>query len=327
MKTLIDQPRIGMGCWAIGGHFHAGGTPLGWAGASDDQSRSALSAAYESGIRVFDTAVAYGAGHSERLLGEELSGKADAFFITKFAPLINEQTKEILGEDISPDAIRSSVEASRTRLNRDVIDMLLCHKNTMTVEEAGPVLDTLDDLVAEGKIAAYGWSTDFHSRLAAVTPRANFTAVEHTMNIFFDAPSTGKVAEASNLTQIIRSPLAMGVLTGKFNEGDRVAEGDIRSNTMDWLDYFKDGVVSADHLARLNAIRDLLTAGGRTLGQGALCWLLAKSDRTLPVPGAKTAAQASENAAALGFGPLEPDVMAEIEGLIDRPEEGPERER
>jgi aryl-alcohol dehydrogenase-like predicted oxidoreductase len=147
------------------------------------------------------------------------------------------------------------------------------------------------------------------------------------MNLFFDAPSQHAVAERHGLQQLIRSPLAMGLLTGKFKAGETVAKDDIRANTFEWLDYFKDGRVSDALIARLEAVRDLLKTGGRTPAQGALGWLLARSPKLIPVPGAKTVAQAEENAAALDFGPLPSDVMDAIERLIDRPPEGPARER
>ncbi|MCB0016081.1 MAG: aldo/keto reductase, partial [Anaerolineales bacterium] len=69
-------------------------------------------------------------------------------------------------------------------------------------------------------------------------------------------------------------------------------------------------------MARLAAIRDIITSGGRTLAQGALAWLLARSEQTVPIPGIRTVAQARENAGAMAHGPLTPVQMAEIEGLV-----------
>ena len=78
---------------------------------------------------------------------------------------------------------------------------------------------------------------------------------------------------------------------------------------------------------RRDAVRELLSSDGRTLAQGALAWIWALSPRTVPIPGARTEAQATANAQALDFGPLSPAVMAEIEAVLDRPPEGPPRER
>ncbi len=326
-NPLTDAPRIGMGCWAIGGPLWAGDTPLGYSGTDDAESLRTIQAAWDAGVRVFDTASVYGAGHSEALVGKALGNRAGSVVVSKFGPVFDRQSRQVTGEDVSPAGIRASCEASLSRLARDRIDVLLCHVNTLPVDLVPEVFDTLGALQAEGKIGSYGWSTDFPDRLEAAAGRSGFAAVEYTMNPFFDAPSQHAMAESHALQQLIRSPLAMGLLTGKFAAGDTLAKDDIRSNTLDWLDYFKDGRVADDLIDRLDAVRDLLKTGGRTLGQGALGWLLARSPRVIPVPGAKTVAQAEENAAAMALGPLPDAVMEEIESLIDRPPEGPARER
>jgi aryl-alcohol dehydrogenase-like predicted oxidoreductase len=80
--------------------------------------------------------------------------------------------------------------------------------------------------------------------------------------------------------------------------------------------YFSGGHPAPDWLARLDAVRDVLTSGGRTPAQGALGWLLARSPRTVPIPGIRTVAQAGQNAAALDFGPLTPAQMTDIARLL-----------
>ena len=326
-NPLGGLPRVGMGCWAIGGPTWAGDTPVGYAHTDDDESRRAIEAAWQAGVRIYDTAAGYGAGHSEALLGEVLGNRDGSVIITKFGPLIDREHKQIIGQDISPAAIRTSALASLERLRRDRIDVLLCHVNMMDIADVPAVFDTLETLRAEGVVGSYGWSTDFPERLDAAAGYPGFSTVEHGMNVFFDAPTISGVAERHGVAQVIRSPLAMGLLTGKFHAGQRLGSDDVRSNTFDWLDYFKGGVVSQEHLDRLDRLRDLLTVGGRSLGQGALCWLLAKSPALIPVPGARSAEQVIENAAAMELGPLPAATMAEIESVIDRPPEGPARER
>lgn len=326
-NPLENTPRIGMGCWAIGGPLWAGETPLGYSGTDDAESLRTIEAAWAAGVRVFDTAAVYGAGHSEELLGQVLGNRAGSVVVSKFGPAFDRDTRQVIRDDTSPAAIRASAEASLSRLRRERIDVLLCHVNRLALEDVPEVFDTLEALKAEDKIASYGWSTDFPERLEAAAGWPGFAAVEYTMNLFFDAPSQHAVAERHGLQQLIRSPLAMGLLTGKFEAGESVANDDIRANTFDWLDYFKEGRVSDAMVARLDAVRELLTTGGRMPGQGALGWLLARSPRVIPVPGAKTVAQVEENAAALSFGPLPGAVVDEIERLIDRPPEGSPRER
>ncbi|MDJ0631419.1 MAG: aldo/keto reductase [Rhodobacter sp.] len=325
--VFADCPRVGMGCWAIGGPCEAGGLAVGYGETDDQESRRTIEAAWDAGVRIFDTAAAYGAGHSERLLGETIGNRPDAVVVTKFGPVIDEARRRIVGEALDAGSIRASALASRERLKRDQIEVLLCHKNTLEVSNVPVVFDTLEQLRSEGVIGAYGWSTDFPARLEAAAHYEGFVAVEHAMNVFFDAALISGVANSHQLAQVIRSPLAMGLLTGKFRVGDRVDPSDVRSNTFEWMDYFRGGEVSAAHVAKVEAVRELLTYGGRTVGQGALSWLLGKSSSVFPVPGAKTVEQVRENAKAAALGPLPSSVMGEIEGIIDRPAEGPPRER
>ena len=127
------------------------------------------------------------------------------------------------------------------------------------------------------------------------------------MNVFFDARAMLGVIEPNGLLSINRSPLAMGLLTGKFSANAALPQNDVRVNTFAWMDYFKDGRVSPDFADRVARIRHLLTADGRTLAQGAIGWLLARSPRTLPIPGFRSVRQVEENAAALEKGPLPVD--------------------
>jgi len=118
-----------------------------------------------------------------------------------------------------------------------------------------------------------------------------------------------------DLASINRSPLAMGLLTGKYGAATRLPADDVRA-AQPWVGYFTDGRPAPQWLARLDAIREVLTSGGRTLAQGALCWLLARSPRTVPIPGIRTVTQAEQNAAPLRLGPLTPAEMADITQLL-----------
>jgi aryl-alcohol dehydrogenase-like predicted oxidoreductase len=320
-------PAIGMGCWAIGGPFYAGDQPRGWGKADDRQSVATVHRALDLGIRLFDTACTYGAGHSEEILGQALADRPEAVIVTKFGNRFDPVTKKAASPDASPDAIVLSVEGSLRRLKRERIDLLLFHINAFPAADAVPVFDTLDMLRTAGKIDAYGWSTDFPDRAGAFAGRDGFVAVEHAMNLFVPATAVLQTIEANDLLSINRAPLAMGLLTGKYTARSVLPADDIRSNTMSWLAYFKGGRVAPGFVERLQAVRDLLTADGRTLAQGAIAWLWARSPRTLPIPGCRTPAQAEENFGALARGPLPATVMAEIELMLAREPEGEPRER
>ena len=111
----------------------------------------------------------------------------------------------------------------------------------------------------------------------------------------------------------------MGLLTGKFTSNSTLPKNDVRGQlSPSWMVYFKDGKPNPDWLKRLDAIRQILTSNGRTLAQGALAWLWARSPQTLPIPGFRTVAQVEENAGAMQFGPLTAEQMQEIEGVLAR---------
>ncbi len=327
MSNIRTAPRIGMGCWAIGGMFWKGDLPVGYSGTNDKDSIAAVHAAWAAGVRVFDTSAVYGAGHSETLLGEALNGREDAIIVSKFGHSFDAKTKQMTGSKFDAEYIRNSVAQSRKRLKRDQIDVMLLHLNALPIDDAMSAFDTLEELRADGQIKAFGWSTDFPENVSAMAGREGFAAVQHVMNLFFDAPSLSTAAEEHDLVQLIRSPLAMGILTGNYSDGQKVPDKDVRRIQDGDGDFFNGSSASETYVKQLEAVRDLITVGGRSLTQGALCWLLAKSPNTLPIPGAKNAAQAEENAGALVYGPLPADIMAEIEGVLKRPPEGAPRER
>ena len=131
MKVLDkDIPRIGMGCWAIGGPFSAGNESWAYSNTNDKQSERAIRAALDAGVRIFDTAPAYGAGHSERLLGNALKDRHDALVVTKLGISINSDRREVVGEDTTADNVETAIDASLKRLQRERIDILLLHLNS-----------------------------------------------------------------------------------------------------------------------------------------------------------------------------------------------------
>jgi aryl-alcohol dehydrogenase-like predicted oxidoreductase len=322
-----EIPALGLGCWAIGGPFFSGDTPLGWGAVDDAQSEAAIRHAVDRGIRFFDTAQVYGAGHSETVLGRALAGRPDVRVGTKIGLAFDEQTKQVLGEASAPDAIIRSLDASMRRLQRDHIDLVHLHLNSMPIAGAEAVFACLAEQREQGRISAFGWSTDYPDRAAAFASLPGFVSIQHAMNVFFKASALLPVVEGNNLLSINRSPLAMGVLTGKFDAASRFDAKDIRSQTMEWMAYFKDGRVDPVYQRQLDAVRDLLRSDGRSLAQGAFAWLWARSSRTLPIPGFRTVAQVEDMAGALEKGALSDAVMAEIETVILREPEGPARDR
>ena len=309
---------LGLGCWAIGGPFWRGDNPLGGGAVDDAESVRAIQRGLELGVTVFDTADVYGAGHSERVLGEALRGRRHHVVIaTKFGNVFDAASKQITDADASPAYIRRACEASLRRLQTDYLDLLQMHIDAQAEALPG-ILDTLEALVGEGTIRGYGWSTDDPEKARRFAERPHCNAVQFALNVLQDNPAMVALLDERDLVGINRGPLAMGLLTGKFNAGSQLAGDDIRGVGAPWLQYFQAGRPNPEWLARLEAVREILTSGERSLTQGALAWIWGRSKRTVPIPGFRTVAQVEENAQALELGPLTAEQMHEVETILGR---------
>jgi len=319
-RSGIEVSPMGLGCWAIGGPFWAGETPQGWGEVDDEESIRAIHAGIDLGITLFDTANVYGAGHSERVLGRAFAGhRSQVVIATKFNAVFNETTRQVTGSDASPAGIRAACEDSLHRLNTDYIDLYQFHDNDYPPDKAEPVRETLEGLVKEGKIRAYGWSTDYPERLEVFAQGPKCAAVQLQLNVLDDNPAILALCDKYNLAALNRGPLAMGLLTDKYSTNTRLAADDVRGKkSPEWMKYFKDGKPNTEWLNKRDAVRAILASNGRSVAQGALAWLWARSPKTLPIPGFRTVAQVKENAAAMQFGPLTVEQMQEIDRLLER---------
>ncbi|MGH3488310.1 MAG: aldo/keto reductase [Actinopolymorphaceae bacterium] len=309
-RSGLAVSPIGFGCWAIGGPAFRDGNPIGWGKVDDDESVAAVHAALDAGVTFFDTANIYGAGHSERVVARALAGRRDEVVIaTKFGNIFDEATKQATGRDASPASIRAQCDASLDRLGVDVIDLYQFHMGDYDPAAAETVVATLEELVDAGKIRSFGWSTDDPERAKVFAKSPHCAAIQLHANVIDDNPAMVELLESAGLAGINRGPLAMGALTGKFSRDTTFAADDVRQR----FDFAgKEGRT----LGALDRIRDVLTSGGRTLAQGALCWLLARTPAFVPIPGIRTVAQAKDNAGAIDHGPLGAREMAEIEQIL-----------
>lgn len=319
-RSGMEISALGMGCWAIGGPFWAGNEALGWSKVDDNESFKAIDKAIDSGINFFDTADVYGAGHSERILGRALqSRRNDVVIATKFGQTFDESTKQVTGINASPEYIHRACEASLERLKTDYIDLYQFHLNDYDAGRAGEVLETLEELVKQGKIRFYGWSTDFPDRAQVFERGEHCTAIQHQENVLDDNVPLLELCQNKNLASINRGPLAMGLLTGKYDQKSRFAADDVRGeNSPVWMKYFKQGEVSEEWLEKVSAIREILKSDGRTLVQGAIAWLWKRSNMAIPIPGFKSREQVEENGKAMDFGPLSDEQFHAIETLLPR---------
>jgi aryl-alcohol dehydrogenase-like predicted oxidoreductase len=223
-----EVSALGLGCWAIGGPSRRWDRANGWGDVDDEESVRAIRRALDLGVTLFDTADVYGCGHSERVLGRALGPDRQRVAVaTKFGYTFDEATRTASGIDVSMAGIRRACEASLRRLGTDAIDLYQLHVHVAAEEAVDEIRDLLEALVREGSIRAYGWSTDDPTHLTRFAGPACTTA-QAQLNVLGDAPAMLAACEELDLALLCRSPLAMGLLTGKFDAGSRLPRGDVR---------------------------------------------------------------------------------------------------
>jgi aryl-alcohol dehydrogenase-like predicted oxidoreductase len=315
-RSDLEVSALGMGCWAIGGTWTIDGDAAGWGRVEDAESLRALAYALEAGVDFFDTAANYGAGHSERLLGQALAGRRDRVVLaTKFGYTVDEAGRAVVTTppDEIPGRIRGECEDSLRRLRTDYIDLYQLHEADYPPQKAPEVYEVLERLVEEGKIRWYGWSTDNPEGARAFTQGEHCTAIQQAMNMGWDKPEMLAVCEELDQASVIRTPLGMGMMTGKFRPDTTFPADDVRHG---WK---LDSERPMQHMQRVEAVRKLFEGDGRTQAQIALAWLWMRSARTIPIPGFRDLAQVQENIAAMEFGPLSEEQMGNIDEIFERP--------
>jgi len=318
-RSGIKVSPMGIGSWAIGGQFYMDEKIDGYGQTDDETSIKAIQTALDLGINFIDTSDAYGIGHSETVIGKALEERRNQVVLaTKFGYMGNEATRTLKGYNVAPGYIERACEASMKRLKTDIIDLYQLHVWEIGLSEMDCVAETLERMVEKGKIRTYGWSTDLVNGVRLFSENANCSAIQHRLNILQDSPEMLQLCEERNLASINRSPLAMGFLSGKFNDNSILTSDDVRGAGHSWTEeIFKKGRPAPEVLEKLNAVREILTSNGRTLVQGSLAWIWAKSNATIPIPGFKTPKQIMENAKAMEFGALTREQMEEIDQLLN----------
>lgn len=313
----IEISNIGFGCWAIGGHFTLFGKPDGWGNISDEESIKAIHLGMEMGVNLFDTADVYGTGHSEEVLGKAIKGNRHKVAIaTKFGFTYNETTNEVNGTNVSKKYIKEALKRSLTRLQTEYIDLYQCHVGDLTEDQAYVMGETFEELVKEGVILTYGWSTFTTKSVDIFVNDFNPSVIQYSSNVFDQNDALVHLTKQYNLASLCNSPLATGVLTGKYSHNSQLGKEDFRSAGHSWVAYFEDGKPRPEYLQKLAAIRDILTSNGRTLSQGALCWLLSVNENNIPIPGFKNDMQAKENAGVLGMDLMKEKELRELRDIL-----------
>lgn len=318
-RSGIEVSSLGFGCWAIGGPLwyivdderH----PLSYGNVNDKESIEAIHRALELGVNFFDTADAYGCGHSERVLGQAIEGRREEVIIaTKFGNVFDEESRTWLGHPdppISAKYVRECCKASLERLNTDYIDLYQFHWKDYNTDLVTDLLSVLENLVDDGMILSYGWSTPNLEQARAFVEGQNCTAIQYNYNILERHPEMLTMCKENNQASITRGPLAMGLLTGKYTRNSSIPKNDLRVH---WN--LREGR-HAKQLEQLDLIQEVLTRDGRTLVQAAMGWLWALDPQIIPIPGFKTIKQVEETAGALEFGSLSQKQMQEIDKILE----------
>ncbi len=299
----FQVPALGLGCMSLS---HAYGTPPG-----PDQAAKLLLAALDLGYTLFDTAALYGFGANENLVGRVLKERRrDIVLASKCGIWKNaEGLREIDGR---PEILRKTCEESLTRLQTEVIDLYYLHRwdKRIPIEES---IGGLADLVKEGKIRTIGLSevsADTIRRAHRVHP----IAAVQTEYSLWTRNAEIKVLEACrdlDITFVAFSPLARAFLTGTLRDPSLFEPKDLRRN----MPRFQ-GENFARNLKLLDGLQAIAAQQGCSMGQLALAWLLAKSERLIAIPGTTKQSHLAENWGALEVG-LDAPTMARLEALIN----------
>ncbi|NQV80104.1 MAG: aldo/keto reductase [Alphaproteobacteria bacterium] len=304
-RSGIDVSVIGFGAWGIGG-LTAGATSYGET--DDTVSRRALLAAYERGINFFDTAPAYGAGRSERLIGETLAAvRNDVVISTKGG-----MPDFGLAVDFSPIELKRALDGSLRRLRSDYVDLYLLHNPTDPVfDKPDPVASLVEALRQDGVIRAFG--------VSVARPEDGLIAMERfeldTIQINFNLVDQRVIdcglmenAARRGVALIARTPLCFGLLSGAVARDARFDPTDHRSR---WSQaQIALWATAADRFAA-----SLEGDAIQTKAQIALRYCLSYPIVATTIPGMLTEDEVMENSAAGAFGPLSSRELDTVRGI------------
>ena len=276
----IEVTRIIMGTWQAGKAM--------WAGIDDRETTKAIRAGYDAGINTFDTAESYGKGHSERILGEALASVRDRVVLATKVP------SHLLQYDQVIEACHRSLENLRT----DCIDLYQIHwpagsfkSKIVPIEET---MRAMNDLEAQGKIRAIGVSNFSRAQLEEACRHGRIVSLQPPYSLFWRHAEQNAMpyCRENGITLLAYSPMAQGLLTGKFGKGHKFAKGDHRKRNKLFRQEHAERVQRA-----LDELRPIAEERGITLGQLALGWVIAQPG-TCAIAGARNAEQVLENAKA-----------------------------
>lgn len=293
--TGLTVTECGLGCWQLGG---------GWGNPWDDGiAQEILAAAYDAGVRFFDTADGYGGGESERSLGRFWQSRPDITIATKLG------RTGMYPDGYTRDAMLAATKTSLGRLGLDRLDLTQLHCVPTNVLRDGRVFDWLREQRDLGLIARFGASVETVEEGLICLEQEGLTSLQIILNIFRQKPLERLVPQAKSkgVGTITRVPLASGLLTGKFAVDTRFRDGDHRTYNRDGQRFNVGetfaGVPYEIGVELANELKGMLPAG-MSVVQMALRWILDQDGVSAIIPGASSPEQAAANGAISDLAPL-----------------------
>jgi aryl-alcohol dehydrogenase-like predicted oxidoreductase len=299
----IHVSEIGLGSWLT----YAGGV-------ASEQARACVDAAFDAEINFIDTANVYGRGAAETLLGEVLAGRDRSSYVlaTKvFFPMSDTD------RGLSAAQIRKQIDASLKRLRTDYVDLYQCHR----YDDRTPLEETmtaLTEVVRAGKARHIGFSEWPPEKIAAsleLTGVERWVSSQPQYSMLWRVPEAEVIGlcERAGISQIVWSPLAQGVLTGKYQPGEPPpADSRAASESMGG---FIGRLLEPRVLEAVQRLRPIADGAGLTMAQLALAWVLRQGDVASAIVGATRPEQVHANASASGI-VLDDDTLAAIDETL-----------
>jgi aryl-alcohol dehydrogenase-like predicted oxidoreductase len=299
----IEVSAIALGSWLTYG-----------VGVARDQTEECTRAAFDAGITFFDTANVYGRGAAERAWGEILADyPRDSYVLATKAYFAMSATDR----GLSKQQIHKQLDASLKRLNTDYVDLFQCHR----YDEDTPLEETMEaltEVVQEGKARHVGfseWPADRIREALALPNVVKFVSSQPQYSALYRAPEAEifPLCAENGISQIVWSPLAQGVLTGKYKPGAAPPEGS--RATSPEMGRFIGRFMRRETLERVERFVEVADQAGHSPSQLALAWVLRTPDVAAAIIGASRPSQVFENAKAAEI-ELSADTLAAIEAAL-----------